>query len=382
MINPLSKNLSLGGVDSRVVTQTQISGASFQGGSPQINIGQIVGIDVKKMTCDVRTVARGVVIADAMIASSSNSLDHTMFSTPIVGQSCILITSSDLYNIVIPIGLANSGNSLPTYSGENIVKGKGGQLHSQDASGNQVFSANASVIDVQGRDGVKTEVSIGRHEKTSHSETLSGMARTGFDHSSDISSGSIVKGTNIERYYSSIETGMVNSPEFYITSQDGNPYIKIEEKMACLTRASESMVNINYLRTSLNELRVQMYSKSMTENEYLSVVASIKAKIKTDFRIKKNLSLVVEKGTVLNSNPETVREISNIDNSSVAKSCFGKDIVYRVKVVSPVTGLKLGGIYFDEEGNCMIDCNNFLVNAKYNSNIYSDSNDTGEYIAP
>ena len=90
----------------------------------------------------------------------------------------------------------------------------------------------------------------------------------------------------------------------------------------------------------------------------------------------------MEKGLALNYNPENVRDITNISTDSVAKSKFDKNIVYRVKVVSPTTGLKLGGIYFDEDGNCMIDCNNLVVNAKYDADIISVSSETGEKQTP
>lgn len=76
----------------------------------------------------------------------------------------------------------------------------------------------------------------------------------------------------------------------------------------------------------------------------------------------------------LNYNPENAMIITNISTDSV-KSKSDKNIVYRVKAVSPTTGLKLGGIYFDEDGNCMIDCNNLVVNAKYDADIISDSSE-------
>ena len=382
MISPLDRNLSPGGFESRNVTQSMIKGASFLGAPPQAHLGGIVGIDIKKMTCDVKIYSSGVVISNVIVSSSSNSADQTMFSTPAIGQSCILITTSDLHNVAIPIGILNVDNSLPIYSGENIMKAKAGQLHSQDALGNQVLSVKSSVIEVQGADGVKTQISLGKHEKTTHSESISGIARTGNEHSSDIGSSPVIKGATIEKYYSSVETVSVNTPEYYLTSENNNSYIKHEEKIQCLLRATESMRNLNYMRTSLNELRLQMYNKSMSEGEYINAISSIKARIKTDFQIKKNLALTIEKGTVLNSNPETVRDISNISEEDIAKSIYGRDIVYRVKVVSPATGLKLGGIYFDDLGNCMIDCNNFLVNAKYDAGVYSDSDETGDYINP
>ena len=382
MIDPLSQNKSLGGMQSRAITQGQIESAMYRGTSPKINLGEIIGMDVKSLTCDIKTYSTGVVVSGVSIALASNSFEQSMFSTPIVGQTCILITTSDLYNIALPIGMMSGKNSLPAYAGENVVKGKSGQLISQDAAGNQIISNKSSVIDVQGKDGVKTESSFGRHERTTHSELISGMARSETDPQSEIPSGSSVRGASIEKYYSTVETTPVNPSDRYILSNNGNPYINQDEKIQCIQRASQAMININYIRISLNEMRLRMYNKSMNEADYIAAVNDLKSRIKTEFQIKKNLSLVVEKGLALNYNPENVRDITNISTDSVAKSKFDKNIVYRVKVVSPTTGLKLGGIYFDEDGNCMIDCNNLVVNAKYDADIISDSSETGEKQTP
>ena len=138
------------------------------------------------------------------------------------------------------------------------------------------------------------------------------------------------------------------------------------------------MVSINYMRTSLNELRLRMYNRSINEADYIAAINQLKSKIKTEFQIKKNLSLVIEKGNVLNQNPENVKDISNMSKDNIAKSKFDKNIVYRVKVVSPTTGLKLGGIYFDEDGNCMIACKNLVINAQLDAEIITDSSETGE----
>lgn len=382
MINPLSKNKSLGGIQSRAVTQGQIDAAMFQGMSAKINLGEIIGMDVKSMTCDIKTYSKGIIVSGVSIALASNSFEQAMFSTPVVGQTCILITTSDLYNIALPIGMMSGQNSLPAYAGENVMKGKLGQLVSQDSAGNQIISNKSSVIEIQGKDGVKTESSFGRHERTTHSELISGMARSEADPQSEIPSGNTVRGTSIEKYYSTVETSIVNPSDRYILSNNGNPYINQDEKIQCIQRASQAMININYIRTSLNELRLRMYNKSMNEADYIATVNEMKSRIKTEFQIKKNLSLIVEKGLALNYNPENVRDITNIPTDGVAKSKFDKNIVYRVKVVSPTTGLKLGGIYFDEDGNCMIDCNNLIINAKYDANIVSDSDETGEKDIP
>ena len=378
MINPLTKNTAIGGIQSRAITQGQIGAVLVQETSPKINLGEITGIDVESMTCDVKTYARGIVISNVPIAVTVNNVEQAMLSTPIVGQTCILITTSDLCNIALPIGMMSGRSSLPVYAGESLMKSKGGQLLSQDAAGNQVISSKSAVIEVQGKDGVKTESSFGRHERTTHSESIAGMARSELDPDKDLASGSFILGTSVEKYYSTIETTIVNPSSRYVSSNNGNPYINQEEKLQCIQRASQFMININYIRTSLNEFRLQMYNKSMSEADYIAAVNEIKSRMKTEFQIKKNLSLVIEKGTVLNYNPENVRDISNISKESVAKSMFDKNIVYRVKVVNPVTGSKLGGIYFDEEGNCMIDCKNLIVNAKYDADINSDSDETGE----
>lgn len=382
MINPLSKNTSIGGIQSRAITSGQIDAAMYKGMPPKINLGEIIGIDVKSMTCDIKTYSTGIIVSSVSIALASNSFEQSMFSTPVVGQTCVLITTSDLYNIALPVGMMSGQNSLPAYAGENVMKGKLGQLVSQDSAGNQIISNKSSIIDVQGKDGVKTESSFGRHERTTHNELISGIARSEMDPQSDIASGNMVRGTSVEKYYSTVETTVVNPSDRYISSNNGNPYVNQEEKLQCIQRASEAMININYIRTSLNELRLRMYNKSMNEADYIAAINDMKSRIKTEFQIKKNLSLVIEKGLALNYNPENVRDIANISASSVAKSKFDKNIVYRVKVVSPTTGLKLGGIYFDEDGNCMIDCNNLVVNAKYDANIISDSDETGEKEIP
>lgn len=382
MINPLDRNMSIGGLQSRAITQGQIDSAMYKGMPPKINLGEIIGMDAKSMTCDIKTYSTGVIVSGVSIALASNSFEQAMFSTPVVGQTCILITTSDLYNIALPVGMMSGKNSLPAYGGENVMKGRVGQLVSQDAAGNQIISNKSSVIEVQGKDGVKTESSFGRHERTTHSELIAGMARSEADPQSEIPSGNAVRGASVEKYYSTIETTAVNPITRYILSNSGNPYINREEKLQCIQRASQAMININYIRTSLNELRVRMYNKSMNEADYIAIVNEMKSKIKTEFQIKKNLSLVVEKGLALNYNPENVQDITNIPTDGVAKSKFDKNIVYRVKVVSPTTGLKLGGIYFDEDGNCMIDCNNFIVNAKYDADIATDSNETGEKDIP
>ena len=382
MINPLSKNTSIGGIQSRAITSGQIDAAMYKGMPPKINLGEIIGIDVKSMTCDIKTYSTGIIVSSVSIALASNSFEQSMFSTPVVGQTCVLITTSDLYNIALPVGMMSGQNSLPAYAGENVMKGKLGQLVSQDSAGNQIISNKSSIIDVQGKDGVKTESSFGRHERTTHNELISGIARSEMDPQSDIASGNMVRGTSVEKYYSTVETTVVNPSDRYISSNNGNPYINQEEKLQCIQRASEAMININYIRTSLNELRLRMYNKSMNEADYIAAINDMKSRIKTEFQIKKNLSLVIEKGLALNYNPENVRDIANISANSVAKSKFDKNIVYRVKVVSPTTGLKLGGIYFDEDGNCMIDCTNLVVNAKYDANIISDSDETGEKEIP
>lgn len=378
MIDPLKDNMGTGGKQSRAITHGQINAVMHKELPPKINLGEIIGIDIASMTCDIRIYTKGTIISRVVIALPANSPEQTMFSTPVVGQTCVLITTSELYNIALPIGMASSQGSLPIYQGENVMKSKGGQLVSQDSAGNQVISNKSSVIDVQGRGGVKTESSFGRHERTTHSESISGISRHESDHSSDIPSGGAILGTTVEKYFSTVETSVVNPAEKYVLSRNGNPYIDQNEKIKCINRASESMISINYIRTSLNELRLRMYNRSMNEADYISAVNQLKAKIKTDFQIKKNLSLVIEKGNALNYNPENVSDITNITKDSVAKSKFDKDIVYRVKVVSPTTGMKLGGIYFDEAGNCMIDCENLVINARRDADIITDSGDTGE----
>lgn len=378
MIDPLKNNMAPGGRQSRAVTQGQIQAAMHQELPPKINLGEIIGIDITSMTCDIRVYTKGTIVSNVVIALPSNSPEQTMFSTPIVGQTCVLITTSDLYNIALPIGMASGRDSLPIYQGENIMKSRGGQLVSQDSSGNQVISSKSSVIEVQGKDGVKTESSFGRHERTTHSESISGMSRSESDPSSDIPSGSLVRGATVEKYFSTVETSIVNPSEKYVSKRNGNPYINQDEKLKCLKRASESMVSINYMRTSLNELRLRMYNRSINEADYIAAINQLKSKIKTEFQIKKNLSLVIEKGNVLNQNPENVKDISNMSKDNIAKSKFDKNIVYRVKVVSPTTGLKLGGIYFDEDGNCMIDCKNLVINAQLDAEIITDSSETGE----
>lgn len=381
MISPLKKNMSIGGIESRSITQGQIGAAMFQEVSPKINLGEITGVDVKSMTCSVRAQSTGIVLSNVIIALAANSPDQAMFSTPTIGQSCLIITTSDLFNMALPIGMNSGENAIPVYSGESVMKGMKGQVVSQDVAGNHVFGNSSIAIDVQGKTGVKTESSFGKHERTTHSELISGMARSETDPDTEISSGSAVLGTSVEKHYSTIETLPVNPSERYILSSNGNPYINEEEKLQCLQRASQAMVSINYMRTSLNEFRLQMYNKNMSESDYISVVNEIKARMKTEFQIKKNLSLVIEKGVALNYNPENVRDIANIPKDGVAKSKFDKNIVYRVKVVSPTTGLKLGGIYFDEDGNCMIDCKNFVVNANQDADIVTDSDETGEKIS-
>lgn len=378
MIDPLKNNMAPGGRQSRVITQGQIKAAMHQELPPKINLGEIIGIDIASMTCDIRVYTKGTIISSVVIALPANSPEQTMFSTPVVGQTCVLITTSDLYNIALPIGMASGRDSLPIYQGENIMKSRGGQLVSQDSSGNQVISSKSSVIEVQGKDGVKTESSFGRHEKTTHSESISGMSRSEYDPSSDISSGNLIRGATVEKYFSTVETSIVNPSDQYVSRHNGNPYINQDEKLKCLKRASESMVSINYMRTSLNELRLRMYNRSINEADYIAAINQLKSKIKTEFQIKKNLSLVIEKGNVLNYNPENVKDITNISKDSIAKSKFDKNIVYRVKVVSPTTGLKLGGIYFDEDGNCMIDCKNLVINAQLDAEIITDSSETGE----
>lgn len=52
------------------------------------------------------------------------------------------------------------------------------------------------------------------------------------------------------------------------------------------------MIMVNYIRISLNEMRLRMYNKSMNEADYIAAVNDLKSRIKLNFKLKRiSLSL-------------------------------------------------------------------------------------------
>lgn len=273
---------------------------------------------------------------------------------PSEGSTALVLRSTEGKFFIICSATFSKDNK----SAMNILKNENviftpNTFFKQDNTGNQIFSSSFSSTSIIGSDG--------RMSNYHSNEILSNVSMKKISGVTKVPSDNGVKVMSYEKHYTdAVYSSNVYNKSDIVSVTNTTLTVNNTIREEILSSCSQMLDKVKNFFKDMRSFRDTLSLRSnLSPQEASDIVSQTSIKLYNDYSIKKTASLIIEKGCAINKDINSAADLENIKIEDIDVSQSGKNIVFRLTVKSPTTGLPVARISIDEEGLLKIQSKNY-----------------------
>lgn len=344
-------------VKEQLVISTKVSSANLKT-LPEINICRIDNVNLTNLTADIYLPETSVTLLNVPISFPSKGYGYGAYFMPQKNSlSLVFKTTYGRYYILGTSSISNNQSGQSLLEGENVLLSSGGAYIKQDIIGNNIISSANGNGTYYCNNLLNSEITIGKEEKTLSSNIVRGIALDVNKIENSIIKNDTIKLINYEEYFSNVNTIKTYSPKDILIN--GTIASTIETEIRNNASVVTNKIS-DFIEKSTNFIN-NIDSVTNTTEDIENYKQNFVQDINTNFKLSKNMSLIIQKGNVVSKKIESADDVYNLVATDFETSADGNNLIFKMSILDPSTQLEKAYISIDSQGNAYMKFKKLVI---------------------